>query len=159
DLFELGRELDAQNGFRLVVEAMLQSPFFLYLWDVGESGVPNSSPVPVTGYEMATRLSYFLWNTMPDDELFSLADDESLTQDAVLSAEVDRMLTDPKAADSIPLFHLQWLKIHDMSQVEKDSSLFPQWNESLVRAMQTETATFTDYVIREGDGLLDTLLR
>lgn len=91
-----------QTAFRQVVSTMLASPFFLYHADVGASGVPSATPVPLTSYEIASRLSYFLWGTMPDQALFDLAAADMLQSDAVLSTQVDRMLADAKAGDSIP---------------------------------------------------------
>lgn len=157
-LFELGRaEDDAANGFKLIITAMLQSPFFLYHWDVGTTGSPVNGTVPVSAWELASRLSYFLWNSMPDTALFALAQDGSLSRTDVLDAQVARMLADPKAADSIKLFHLQWLKIYDLSRVDKDIAVFPTYSTDLLQAMQNETANFSDYVVRQGDGTLNTL--
>ena len=71
-LYTLGKTNgDASNGFRLVVEAMLQSPFFLYHPDLGAQAAPRTAPVALTPYELASRLSYFLWNSMPDRPLFT----------------------------------------------------------------------------------------
>ena len=98
-LYTLGKTgADAANGFRLVVEAMLQSPFFLYHHDVGASGTPQAGTIAITPYELASRLSFFLWNSMPDDTLFARAADGTLATDSVLTAEVQRMVTSDKAA-------------------------------------------------------------
>lgn len=157
-LYEIGYEGGgAANGFRLVVEAMLQSPFFLYHADVGATGVPSATPVPLTPFELASRLSYFLWNSMPDDELFEKAKDGSLGEDAVITAQVERMLGDPKAGQTIALFHRQWLGLDDLEARDKDPDAFPEYDPALARAMLEETARFTDYVVRQGDGLLSTL--
>jgi Protein of unknown function (DUF1592)/Protein of unknown function (DUF1588)/Protein of unknown function (DUF1595)/Protein of unknown function (DUF1585)/Protein of unknown function (DUF1587) len=158
NLFTLGRtNTDAANGFELVVEAMLQSPFFLYHADLGDQPAPSTTPVSLTSYELASRLSYFLWNSMPDRALFDLAGADRLRDPDVLASQVDRMLADPRAGDSIPYFHLQWLGIDEMDGIDKDTTLYPQFNAALVDAMQTETGTFTDRVIRGGDGRLGTL--
>jgi hypothetical protein len=156
-LFTLGKATSVQNGFRMVVEAMLQSPFFLYHVDVGTSGVPSDQPVPLTSYELASRLSYFLWDTMPDKALFDLAAADRLQDAAELKSQAERMLADPRAKDAIPSFHSQWLDIGDMADAIKDPALFPEYTDDLILAMRTETANFTDYVVRSGDGLLSTL--
>ena len=156
-LYELGRTQAAENGFRMVVEAMLQSPFFIYHSDVGEAGVPSVEPEPLTPFELASRLSYFLWDTMPDATLFTLAEQGTLSDPVVLEAQVQRMLDDPRATFAIPSFHLQWLGIRDMEGVEKAPELFPSFGPDVVRAMIEETANFSDYVIRRGDGLISTL--
>jgi hypothetical protein len=148
----------AANGFRLVVEAMLQSPFFLYHHDVGSSGTPQTKAVAVTPYELASRLSYFLWNSMPDANLFTLAGNGTLSDSAVLSAQVERMLADAKASTTIGLFHRQWLALEDLPSRDKDPTAFPAYSEALVDAMLQETSMFSDFVVRKGDGLLKTLL-
>nr|PZN22898.1 MAG: cellulose-binding protein [Pseudomonadota bacterium] len=158
ELYRIGHEGGgAANGFRLVVEAMLQSPFFLYHSDVGVNGAPSATPVPVTPFELASRLSYFLWNSMPDTELFERAKDGSLVQEAVITAQVERMLADPRAGQTIALFHRQWLGFDDLEARDKDPDAFPEYGPELTRAMLAETARFTDYVVRQGDGLLRTL--
>jgi hypothetical protein len=144
---------DVSNGFRLVVEAMLQSPYFLYHADVGETGAPSALPQALTSYELASRLSYFLWDTLPDQALFDLAAAGTLDDEETLSAEVTRMLADGKAADSVPSFHLQWLDI-DMDQF----GTLGQTQPEVASAMLKETSRFSDHVIRNGDGLLATLL-
>jgi hypothetical protein len=143
---------DAPNGFRLILEAMLQSPFFLYHADVGATGEPTSRPSPLTSHELASRLSYFLWDSMPDPALFALADSGDLADAAVLKAEVERMLADPKAADAIPLFHLEWLAIN-----QREFGTLSSAEPELAAAMLAETTRFSDFVVREGDGLLSTL--
>jgi Protein of unknown function (DUF1592)/Protein of unknown function (DUF1588)/Protein of unknown function (DUF1595)/Protein of unknown function (DUF1585)/Protein of unknown function (DUF1587) len=157
-LYTLGKTGDgAANGFALVVQAMLQSPFFLYHHDVGATGVPQASTVAITPHELASRLSFFLWNSMPDAPLFAVAANGTLMQDGVIAAQVERMLADSKAAATIALFHSQWLQIDDLGNAEKDAALFPLFSPDLADAMQQETAMFVDNVILKGDGLLKSL--
>jgi hypothetical protein len=151
-LFGVGGS-DVSNGFSLVLEAMLQSPYFLYHADIGDTGVPTATPQPLTPYELASRLSYFLWDTMPDQALFDLAAAGTLDDDATLTAEVSRLLADDKANDSVPSFHLQWLDI-DANQF----GTLGQTEPEVATAMLNETSRFSDHVVREGDGLLATLL-
>ena len=148
----------ATNAFRVVVEAMLQAPSFLYHSDVGSTGAPSPTPVRLTSYELASRLSYFLWNSMPDSELFTLAGSGALEGDATVTAQVARLLGDPKAGATIGLFHRQWLQLEDIAGKEKDTTAYPLYSAALVDAMLDETTRFSDYVVREGDGLLGTLL-
>jgi hypothetical protein len=158
-LFTLGKQgATAADGFRLVVEAMLQSPFFLYHHDVGAGGTPQTGTIAITPYELASRLSYFLWNSMPDDTLFARAGDGTLATDAVLTTEVQRMLASDKAAATITLFHRQWLDVTDLPDQAKDPNVYPRYNAALGDAMMQELAMFTDHVVRKGDGLLRTLL-
>ena len=160
NLYSVGQKATegAPNGFRLVVEAMLQSPYFLYHHDVGGTGAVQGGTVAVTAWEMASRLSYFLWNSMPDDTLFGLAANGTLTDDATLSAQVTRLIADPRAATTIAMFHQQWLGFGDLADQSKDGTLYPKYNAALADAMLQETALFTDSVVRQGDGLLKTLL-
>lgn len=148
----------APAGFAMLVETMLQSPFFLYHVDFGEHAAEAGEPMPLDGYALASRLSYFLWNSMPDDALFDAAATGRLLDDDGLAEEVDRMLADPRAGAAIPSFHLQWLGIREMQGVTKEAGLFPAFGDGLKRAMIQETADFTDYVIREGEGTLQALL-
>jgi hypothetical protein len=157
-VYAVGKQVDAANGFRLVVEAMLQSPFFLYHHDVGASGTPQAGTVAITPYELASRLSFFLWNSMPDDMLFTRAADGSLATDSVLTGEVQRMLASDKATATIALFHRQWLDVGDLPDQTKDATVYPRYNAQLGDAMMQELGLFTDYVVRKGDGLLKTLL-
>jgi hypothetical protein len=144
---------DAPNGFRLIVEAMLQSPYFLYHADIGASGSPTDTPQELTAYELASRLSYFLWDTMPDRVLFDLAGAGALDDEATLTEQVTRMLADPKARDSVPSFHLQWLSVN-----MNEFGTLGQNEPELATAMINEVSSFSDFVVRSGDGLLTTLL-
>jgi hypothetical protein len=95
---------------------------------------------------------------MPDPILFDAAANDSLQDPVVLATQVERMLADPRAADAIPAFHLQWLGLGEMDAVDKDPVRFPQFDTVLVDAMRAETAAFSDFVVRRGDGLMSTLL-
>ncbi|HLV21185.1 MAG TPA: DUF1592 domain-containing protein, partial [Polyangiaceae bacterium] len=158
-LYELGAESGGPaGGFRLLVEALLQSPSFLYHAPVGTSGAPTAAPDPIDPYAVASRLSYFLWKSMPDRELFAVAGDGSLVDANVLGLQVDRMLADPKAAETIASFHRQWLGLTELDAVQKDAARFPTFGEASIDAMLNEAARFTRHVVLEGDGLLHTLL-
>jgi hypothetical protein len=158
-LYTLGKTgLDAANGFRLVVEAMLQSPFFLYHHDVGMTGAPQAGTVKITPFELASRLAYFIWNTMPDDTLFGVAANGTLADDAVLTAQVQRMLASDRAAPTIALFHRQWLDVTELPERAKDATVYPRFNAALADAMMQEVSMFTDHVVRKGDGLFKTLM-
>ena len=155
-LFEHGRdEVDFDNGIRLALQTMLQSPYFLYHVEIGDNA---GDIVALDDYELASRLSYYLWASMPDDELLDLAEAGMLSDPDVLAAQAERLLADPKSEEVIASFHLQWLAIDDMSAVEKDTELFPQYSEALEVAMQQDAATFASHVIRENGAKLETLL-
>lgn len=158
-LYELGASSGGpERGFLLALQAILQSPSFLYLTDTGADGQAAGSPTLVSPYSLASRLSYFLWNTLPDDELFERAADGSLMTEAELRAQVERMLADPRAADTIALFHIQLLRLDHLLHAEKDIDVFPEFDAELANAMLQEAAAFTSNVILAGDGQLNTLL-
>ncbi len=158
-LYELGSSgVDPEHGFQLLVEAFVQSPSFMYHVDVPETKLATSSPAPLDPYSLAQRLSYFLWNTMPDQELFDLAASDRLSDPEVLDQQVKRMLAHEYAAETIGLFHKQWLGLSGLEEKEKDENRFPSFDPELAASMLEETERFSSYVIREGDGLLSTLL-
>ena len=158
-LYALGKQgSGVQNGFRLVVQTMLQSPYFLYHHDVGAAGTPQAGVVAVSPYELASRISYFLWNSMPDEPLFSAAAAGGLASDSALTTQVQRLLANPKAAPTIASFHRQWLDLEDVGDQLKDATMFPSFNSQLSDAMTQELSLFSNYVIFKGDGLLKTLL-
>ena len=156
--YEVGVGFDGfSGGIRLVITAALQSPYFLYHAEFGPQ--TGDAYVPLDDYALASRLSYFLWNTMPDDELMTAADQGRLFDDpAALRQQAERLLQDERAATGIRSFHLQWLGIADLDSLEKDPGVFPNYTPSLGAAMQRETGTFADYIIRFNDGKLSTLL-
>jgi hypothetical protein len=148
---------DFPEGVRLVLQAMLQSPVFLYqlelsLPDAGE-GV-----VELDGVELASRLSFFLWNSGPDDALLDAAESGELLSPAVLREHAERLLADTRAREAIANFHAQWLAIDELPYLIKDPEVFPQFDETLRTAMADETRRFAQVVILQGDGKLETLL-
>ena len=156
ELFELGPELvgsgDAfSDGVRVVLEAMLQSPFFLYR--VEESTEAQGPRIPLSSYEMASKLSYALWNRMPDDELFELAASDSLTDPAVVAAQAERMLEAPQAVGAIDAFHRELLHTDNYANIYKDADAFPLYQPEMNEWMATEAELFTREVVRSGEGI------
>jgi hypothetical protein len=144
------------DGIRLVVTAMLQSVHFLYHLELPETG-PGEVAL-LAPYQLASRLSFALWNTIPDEALLAAAAEGRLASSEGLRAEAARLLADDRAADAIRSFHVQWLNLDALSTTEKDGDLFPEFDAALRTAMLRETETFVDHVIRRGDGKLSTLL-
>jgi hypothetical protein len=141
-----------ETGIQLAIEAVLVSPKFLFrveLDDRPDSAVPH----PIDEYHLASRLSYFLWSTMPDDELFDLAGKKQLT--ANLEPQVRRMLKDPRAKALVDNFVLQWLQLQRLSAFAPDSKMFPQFDDRLRAAMLKETQLFFGELIREDRSILD----
>lgn len=158
-LYESGKsEWDAPTGVQLVVHAMLMSPNFLYHVEVLPPGAGETDVTELSAHELASRLSYFVWASAPDDELLDAADTGELLTPAGLEAQVRRMLDDDRAADAIASFHEQWMHLGTIGDLVKDAELFPQWSPELAASMRAETLGFADEVIRRGDGSLKTLM-
>jgi len=109
-------------------------------------------------YAMASRLSYFLWNTMPDETLFAAAEANQLATREQVEAQAARMAADARFTDAAISFHLQWLDVVELPGKEKRKSLHPLWGENLRTVMHEETVRFVSDVIKMGDGRLETLL-
>jgi hypothetical protein len=146
------------EGIQAVVEAMLQSAPFIYRVEFGAIDKAQGNVVPLTAYEMASRLSYFLWNSMPDDALFTAADQNALATPEQITAQARRMIADPKAHDTTKDFFDQWLKLKSLANVSKDAATYADWNDGLRSSMLAETRAFLDWVMWGSDGKVDTLL-
>ncbi|MCA9705643.1 MAG: DUF1592 domain-containing protein [Myxococcales bacterium] len=149
-----------EDGIRVALQGVLQSPWFLYHVELGdlEAEVTAGEPTPLSGHELASRLSYFLWDTMPDQALFDAAAAGELDTDEGIEAQVERMLADPKAQEAVALFHTQWLAVDELETLEKSSTVYPDFDPALAQAMKEDTESFTNWVIFEGDARLETLL-
>ena len=159
DVFHAGRSAgDFLTGIRYVMETILQSPQFLYRVELSTPADASSKIVPLDSWEMATRLSYLLWGTMPDDALFAAAEADQLTKTEQLRAQVTRMLADPRAHQSVQHFNDQWLLLSKMATMEKDPKIFPSFSPSLVPMMQEETRRFVDEIMWGQKGDLHELL-
>jgi hypothetical protein len=157
-LFTAQANGDFANGIRVLLEAMLSSPYFLYLFESRAAGATSPDPAPLDAYTRAARLSYLLWGSTPDDTLLAAAKAGSLDQPAAVRAQAERMLADPRARDAVATFHLDWLGIDQVDQITKDPMLFPQFTPAVAGAMQDEAARFATYVLFDGDRKVDTLL-
>jgi hypothetical protein len=147
-----------EDGIQVVIEAALQSPSFLYRAELGGETPVEGDIVPFTSWEMATKLSYMLWNSMPDEELFQAAERDELQTTEQVAAQATRMIEDEKARDLIRNFHTQWLLLTHLDSVTKDASVYPAFSESLRPLWKEEIQRFVEHVILEGDGSLQTLL-
>lgn len=156
-LFEQHQARGFAEAIRLIVQTMLQSPNFVYHLEL--TPAPSGAGVtPLGGYEVAARLSFALWNTAPDLELLDAAAAGKLDAKEGLLAQAQRLLASDRARDALSSFHLQWLGLDNVAEVAKDSALFPAFTPALSSAMREETVRFADFVIRRGDGRLQTLL-
>jgi mono/diheme cytochrome c family protein len=148
-----------ERGLQLAVEAVLVSPHFLFRVEL-DPFLPRLSAAvshPVSDYELASRLSYFLWSTMPDEELFAKAKDGTLHKADVLEGQVRRMLQDPKSQALVENFGDQWLGLRNLKTMTPDPTAFPGFDDSLRSAMLQETELFFGAIVREDRSLLDFL--
>lgn len=150
--------LDHAAAMTATVETMLQSPSFLYHWELGPTAAHKSGAlIALTAHERAARLSYYLWSSLPDEALFAAADANALeTPDAVVK-QARRMLSDPRARDVVTSFYTQWLTLPLLGDRQKDPKL-SGYSADLLPAMVSETQTFATTVTLDGDGKLATLL-
>jgi mono/diheme cytochrome c family protein len=146
-----------EEGVRLAVQAVLMSPNFLFRIEQDPKPVAGVSATAhrINDYELATRLSYFLWSSMPDDELFRLAKEQKLEQPAVLEAQVKRMLADSKASALVDNFAGQWLGIRNLDRKPPDPDRFPTTDDELLDYMHKETNLFVTAMFRENRSILD----
>lgn len=157
--FDLGRrnKLAYPEALRLMVKAVLVSPQFLFITPVGGNGSSTESGggiVPLDDYQLASRLSYLLWATMPDDELMALADSGKLHEPAVLRAQVTRLLDDRRSRALFDGFGAQWLSVGGLQQQVFDPGIFPQMNASMRQAMYDEVRLFFEGIVRDNERVI-----
>jgi hypothetical protein len=158
-VFTWGREQSGfATGIRLVIEAMLQSPHFLYRVELGMPEPVAPGVVKLGPWETASRLSYLLWNSMPDDELFAAAEGGRLATPKDIEAQARRMLDDPRARRAVENFHFQWLGLRNIETLNKDPATYPKYDPKLRPLWKDETLAFLDYVVFDGEGDLTTML-
>jgi hypothetical protein len=152
-------EVSFDAAFELTLQSFLLSPQFLYrLEPIGEAD-KTGEIVALDDYAMASRLSYLVWQSMPDAELFQAAQNGELHTAAQVEAQARRMLAAPAATDAIVDFHRQWLDFDRLLTEDKDPGLFPEWNDDLQAAMREESDRFVAHVFgAEGTGSVAELL-
>ena len=161
--YEAGRQDGGSfdQGIERMVAAVLVSPQFLYRALLGPKGtlqgVGPDTEFTLTDLELASRLSFFLWNTGPDDELLTLAAANGLTRPGVLDKQVRRMLADPKASSLVTSFAMKWLNLTDLEQVVPDPKLFPGFNEQLRQDFLTEAEDFVGSIFSDDRSVVDLL--
>ena len=142
-----------EEGVRVSLQAMLMSPNFLFR--IERDPVGAAGAYRLNDHELASRLSYFLWSSMPDDELLRAADRGTLRQPGMLEAQVRRMLDDPKASALADNFAAQWLNLRLLDRKKPDAERFPTVDDELLDAMRRETLMFVTAVIREDRSILE----
>jgi hypothetical protein len=142
-----------EQSVQTALTAILVSPHFLFRDELQAQPDNPQAVTQISEWALASRLSYFLWSTMPDDALFADAEHGTLRKN--LDAEVKRMLADPKAAALVENFGGQWLQLRNLKLVQPDAKLFPEWDQALATAMERETELLFENIIHEDRPVLD----
>ena len=157
-LFREGRDEGGfETGIQFALRGVLIDPEFLFRVERDPAGVAPGAAFALSDVELASRLSFFLWSTIPDDELLEVAERGDLRDRTTLEAQVSRMLADPRSDALIENFFGQWLLLRNMSAASPDPDAFLDFDENLREAMARETALFVESQIRDDRGALDLL--
>lgn len=146
-----------ERGIQKALERMLVSPQFLFRIERDPAGIAPGTPYRISDLELASRMSFFIWSSIPDDELLDIAARGKLKDPAVLEQQVKRMIADPRSESFVTNFAAQWLFLRDLGAKEPDELLFPDFDETLRAGFQRETELFLDSVLRENRSVLDLL--
>lgn len=152
--YAVGHNEGWEGGLRRAITAVLASPKFIFRLEL-DPQPDNPEPHPVDEFQLATRLAYFLWSSLPDDRLLQLAWEKKLS--ANLDAEVRRMLKDPRAAALVDDFALQWLQLGRIATHSADAKVFPKWEAKLAGEMIEETRRFCGEIVQQDRSVLDLL--
>ena len=146
-----------EDGIELALRALLASTEFLFRIEEDPAGLPPGTPYRLSDVELASRLSFFLWSSLPDDELLGLAERGALGDPAVLDAQVARMLADPRARSLATNFAGQWLYLRNLDAARPNLRLYPDFDDNLRRAMRRETELLFASIVEEDRDVLDLL--
>jgi hypothetical protein len=148
---------DFESGIRMAVQSILMSPRFLFKLEEGPPLSRSAQTYAVADKDLATRLSFFLWGTVPDGELVKAASQGTLRTPDGLEKQVRRMLADPRSEALSTRFAAQWLRLQDLGTIRPDYLLYPQYDDALAQAMLRETELFFDSIVRDDRSVLDLL--
>ena len=157
----LYRKTAPANGFEAGIEmglsAVLISPSYLFRIERDPAGIAPKTNYRIPDLDLATRLSFFLWSSVPDDELLALAEKNELHNPATLERQTRRLLADPRSRALIDNFAEQWLHLRNLASLTPDMRVFPDFDDNLRKSFHTETQLFLDSVLREDRNVLDLL--
>ncbi len=157
-IFDTGRREGGFNhGVEMAVQALLVSPSFLFRLEKDPGRIGPATAYRISDVELASRLSFFLWSSIPDEELLSLGERGRLRDPAVLERQVRRMLADRRAQALVENFAGQWLHLRNVATVKPDEVLFPEFDAALRLASQRETELFFEKILRDNRSVLDLL--
>ena len=156
EFYQKGRQSGGfENGIRMALQSILVSPRFLFRLEATPKAVNASTAYRITDQDVASRVSFFLWGSVPDAELIAGASSGALRTPAGLDKQVKRMLADPRSDALSKRFASQWLRLQDLEKIHPDVLLYPQYDDRLAEAMQRETELFFDSLVREDHDVLD----
>jgi hypothetical protein len=153
--YETGRRTSFETGIELALRALLASPKFVFRTERTPAGVAPGSVHPVADLDLASRLSFFLWSSLPDDELIDAAGAGRLRDEAVLVRQVRRMLADPRADALVANFAGQWLHIRNLRSATPDKNDFPDFDDDLRQAFERELELFVGSIFAEDRSVVD----
>ena len=158
EFYRAGRsDGDFERGIQVALERLLASPDFLFRIVEDPRDSAPGAVYGLTDLELASRLSFFLWSSIPDDELLEVASRGELRDEAVLVEQTRRMLADPRSASLITNFAGQWLRLRNLPGIDRDAHLFPDFDDNLRRAMRRETELLLETIAREDRSMLELL--
>jgi mono/diheme cytochrome c family protein len=146
-----------EAGIEMALRRVLADPEFVFRFEPTPAGIAAATPYRISDTELASRLSFFLWSSIPDEELLKLAIDGKLHQPAVLERQTRRMLADPKSRALVDNFANQWLFLRELKNANPDVTVFPDFDDNLRQAFQRETEMLFESVVREDRSVLDLL--
>ncbi len=154
--FNKGAEKDGfEGGVRTALEAVLSSPNFIFRLERQPDTARGGNNYRVSDVDLASRLSFFLWGTLPDRELLTVASQGRLSEPAILERQTRRMLADPRADALGERFAAMWLRLQDIDKVKPDPNFYPNFDDNLADMMRRETIMFFNNLVREDRSLLD----
>jgi len=145
------------DGIQFALERMLVDPDFLFRIERDPTDIGPGTPYQVDDVDLASRLSFFLWSSIPDDELLALAERGELSDPDVLKQQTRRLLADPRSRALVDNFVSQWLRLRNLDDQERESAEYPEFDENLRESFRTETEMFVESTIREDRSLLELL--
>ena len=146
-----------EGGIERALRALLVSPEFLFRVEQDPANIAPSTPYRLNDLELASRLSFFLWSSIPDDQLLDLAIAGKLKDPAVLEKQVRRMLADTRSEALVNNFAAQWLYLRNLDNIIPDARLFPDYDDNLRKALRRETELFVESIMREDRNVVDLL--
>ena len=157
-LYERGASRDGfEGGIQMALEGLLASPQFVFRFEEPPVDLDPSAQFPLSDHDLASRLSFFLWASGPDDTLLNRARESLLSDPDVLESEVRRMLADPRAEALATRFAAQWLRLPDLDGLHPDVRIYPDFDEQLKHAMRRETERLFEHIVREDRPVLELL--